>query len=651
MKRNYLLLAFAVLILTNCQGPTATNVQPDELFTDNAVLQRDHELRVWGTADAGGTVEVSLNEASAQATADEQGRWEVTLPAMKAGGPYEMTIRGDEKKVLKNIMLGDVWVASGQSNMEWMLKAQVDNFEEEIANASYPNIRLFTVEQNTSSIPLDTMAVVGNSWLVCSPETVPDFSAVAYFFGREIHQEEGVPIGLINTTWGGTPAEAWTSEKALMQMPDFQAALAEQKQQVASGESPADLEKKKEAIIQRARQEVSGDYQPNFNTADWETMELPTFWEEADTTMDGYDGFAWFQKTINVPAQYAGKALTLHLGTIDDDDVTWFNGEKIGETTGYTKSRAYDIPANLVKAGQNTITVRVEDGGGGGGLYGDADEMYLVQNDQQLSVSIAGEWKYQARPEDRFPVTALPHHQPAMLYNAMIQPLLPYPIKGAIWYQGESNASRAQQYQTLFPLMIKDWREQWGEQFPFLFVQLANFSSDGANNDSWAYLREAQMKALDMDKTGMAVTIDIGDSLDIHPRNKQDVGDRLATAAKAVAYGDENVYSGPVYQSMRTEGDSVILTFDYVGEGLMKVPDEELQGFVIAGEDQQFVSAQARIISNNEVAVSEESVKKPVAVRYGWANYPKVNLYNGDGLPVSPFRTDEWEQVRVSASI
>ena len=235
MKRNYLLLAFVVLLLTNCQGPTATNVQPDELFTDNAVLQRDHELKVWGTANPGGTVEVSINGASAQATADEQGKWKATLPPMEAGGPYEMTISGDQEKVLNNIMLGDVWVASGQSNMEWMLKAQVDNFEEEITNASYPNIRLFTVEKNTSNTPLDTMAVVGNGWLVCSPETVPDFSAVAYFFGREIHQEEGVPIGLINTTWGGTPAEAWTSEKALMQMPDFQAALAEQKKASSLG--------------------------------------------------------------------------------------------------------------------------------------------------------------------------------------------------------------------------------------------------------------------------------------------------------------------------------------------------------------------------------------------------------------------------------
>ncbi len=486
MKKLTHLLAipFFSLLLMHCQGPSATHVQPNALFTDNAVLQRGKDIIVWGTADPGGTVEVELGESEQQAQVSEQGTWQVTLPAMEAGGPYELEIEGAEEISLKNIMIGDVWLASGQSNMEWALQADVDNFEEEIANADFPNIRLFTVERNTSYVPLDSVSVVAGGWLPCSPETVPDFSAVAYFFGREIHQEQGVPVGLISSNWGGTPAEAWTSESALMTMPDFKPVLEKRQQAQKSTRS------------------------------------------EKEKTSD-----------------------------------------------------------------------------------------------------------------DRL------HHEPAILYNAMIAPLVPYPIRGVIWYQGESNAGRPQQYATLFPTMIKDWRQQWGgDNFPFLYVQLANFKPNGSSSDQWAYQREAQNKALALENTGVAVTINIGDSTDIHPRNKQDVGDRLATAARAVAYGDQSVFTGPMYESMRVSGDSVVVTFKGTGEGLMKLPDEEASGFMVAGEDRQFVEAVAHIVGPNEVSVWSSKVEKPVAVRYGWANNPAVNVYSEDGLPVSPFRTDDWEK-------
>ena len=648
MKRIVLISAvpFFSLLLMHCQGPSATSVQPDELFTDNAVLQRGKDIIIWGTADPGGTLEVELGENEAQAEADEQGKWQVTLPAMEAGGPYELEIEGAEDISLKNIMIGDVWLASGQSNMEWALKAEVDNFEEEIASADFPNIRLFTVARNTSYTPLDSLSAVGGGWLPCSPETVPDFSAVAYFFGRQIHQEQGVPIGLINSTWGGTPAEAWTSEQALMTMPDFQAVLKERQQSTNANMSPEEREQSRNTIIQTADQKIGADdYQPDFNVNGGKTMAIPTLWEEADTTLRTFDGFVWFQKTINLPARYAGQALTLHLGAIDDDDITWFNGQRIGETRGHNKNREYELPAEAVKAGENTITVRVQDNSGGGGLYGPAEEMYLAQGDNKLSVELTGPWQYDATQEPRFPESGNFQRQPAMLYNAMIAPLLPYPLKGAIWYQGESNAARAKQYATLFPGMIQDWRQQWGgEPFPFLFVQLANFEPQGAPSDQWAYLREAQNAALELENTGMAVTIDIGDLADIHPRNKQDVGDRLAQAAQAVAYGDKETFTGPMYESMRVAGDSIILTFKEVGEGLMKLPDEEVAGFMIAGEDQQFVEAEAHIIGTNEVSVRAPEVNQPAAVRYGWANNPSVNLYNEEGLPVSPFRTDDWEE-------
>ncbi len=642
MKKNFLILAipFASLLLMQCQGPSATNVRPAELFTDDAVLQRGKEIVVWGTADPGGTVEVELGEAEVQGEVDAQGKWRVTLPAMDAGGPYELEIEGAEEIKLENIMVGDVWLASGQSNMEWALQSTVDNFEEEIANADYPDIRLFTVERRTSYTPLDSMTVAGGGWVPCSPETAPAFSAVAYFFGRQIHQEEGVAVGLISSNWGGTVAEAWTSEEMLMTMPDFASEVKQRQQADQEAVSPEVAEQQRIAIIEAANKKISAtDYQPALNLEDGKTMTLPNLWESADTALQNFDGFVWFQKTINLPGRYAGKALTLHLGAIDDDDITWFNGQRVGETQGYTKNRTYELPAEAVKSGENTIIVRVQDNGGGGGIYGPTEEMYLEQNGQKLSVDLAGSWQYDVSQEPPLPASGGLQNQPATLYNGMIAPLLPYPIKGVIWYQGESNASRAQQYATLFPNMIKDWRTQWKYDFPFLFVQLANFESGGPY-DQWPYLREAQNQALKLENTGMAVTIDIGDSVDIHPRNKQDVGDRLARAALAVAYGDASNFTGPMYESMRVAGDSVIITFKGVDNGLMKLPDEEVMGFTIAEEGKPFVEASATIIGPNEISVWAAGVSKPVAVRYGWADNPTVNLYSEDGLPVSPFRTD-----------
>ena len=633
-------IPFFSIFLVRCQAPSATHVQPAALFTDNAVLQRDRDIVVWGTADPGGTVEVELGENEASATADEQGKWQATLPPMEAGGPYELEIEGEEEISLKNIMIGDVWVASGQSNMEWVLQAEVDNFEEEIANANFPNIRLLTVEKSTSYAPLDTLSTTTDGWQPCNPQTVPNFSAVAYFFGRRIHQEEEVPIGLISSNWGGTPAEAWTSEAALMKMPDFRTVLEKRKQQEKI--DPQEEARQRDAIVRAADQKISApDYQPDFDVSQWKTMDIPTLWEAADTALRSFDGFVWFQKTIDLPAQYAGQSLTLHLGPIDDDDITWFNGQRVGETQGYTQERVYELPAEAVKAGENIITLRVRDDTGGGGIYGSADAMYLAQGDERLEVDLAGSWRYDASQEPPFPASSNLHHQPAMLYNAMIAPLLPYPIKGVIWYQGESNAGRAEQYATLFPAMIEDWRQRWGGQaFPFLFVQLANFKPEGAPADQWAYLREAQNEALKLDKTGVAVTIDIGDSTDIHPRNKLDVGERLATAARAVAYGDASVFTGPMYESMRVSGDSIVISFRGVGEGLMKLPDEEVTGFTIAGEDRRFREAVVHIVSPTEVSVWAADLDQPVAVRYGWDNNPKVNLYDENGLPVSPFRTD-----------
>lgn len=646
---NLLILFSLWTTMISCNHPSAVNIQVDEMFTDHAMLQRDVEVPIWGTADPGGKLKVEVGNVSAFTEADENGVWMVELSPLKAGGPFDMHVIGEDTITLQNILVGDVWIASGQSNMEWELKSQVDNYQEEIAHANYPEIRLFTVEKNRSNVPLKELNSKG--WLVCSPETVSDFSAVAYFFGREIHQKENIPIGLIDATWGGTPAEAWTSEKSLMKMEEFRKMIEEVKSTEQDGMSEAEKAKRREDIIQQANAKVNtSGFKPDFDISQWKSMEIPVLWEEADTSMRSFDGYVWLAKKINIPSRYAGKSVSLHLGKIDDSDITWFNGFRVGNSNSYSESRVYQLSGDLVKAGENTLMVRVLDTGGGGGLYGPGEEMYLEQNGQKLPIFLTGTWKYDEKQEPALPAASAYPNQPAVLFNAMINPLIPFSIKGVIWYQGESNASRAKQYQTLFPLMIEDWREQFGQgKFPFLFVQLANFNPQGASPTQWAELREAQMMALDLDNTGMAVAIDIGDSNDIHPRNKQDIGYRLALAAEKVAYHRDHVYVGPLYDTMSVERDTAYIKFTEVGEGLMKMPDEELRGFTIAGEDKQFIEAQAKIVDKDEVAVYHAKVKNPQAVRYGWSNNPDVNLYNKEGLPAAPFRTDQWESTEATA--
>lgn len=647
--KQYLIL-LCIVIFSQCKSPNAENIQMPALFGDNMVLQRDMDVAVWGTAEPGGTVQVSINNNKAEAKVDEDGKWMLKLPPMEAGGPYEFKVEGAKETTFTNVMIGDVWVASGQSNMEWPLQATVDNYEEEIANADYPNIRLLQVEKDLSTVELNKLRNP-TAWEECSPETIPSFSAVAYFFGRDLYQKYDIPIGLISSNWGGTPSEAWTSKGVIREYEPFGEQISEMEAQASTQqEEEANMQAiqdERARIIREANEKISAEgFTPEFEYDNWKTMPTPIHWEGANVGMDKFDGYVWFRKEINLPSRLAGNAITLHLGQIDDNDVTWFNGEKVGETNAYNELRVYEIPANLVKAGNNEIVIRVEDTGGGGGIYGPAEEMKVESG--SFSQPLTGDWQFNETIEPKLPVISNSPNQPSVLYNAMINPLIPYGIKGVIWYQGESNAGRAYQYRSIFPAMIKDWRKNWGiSDFPFLFVQLANFMDRKPEpaDDAWAELREAQSMTLDLPNTGMAVTIDIGEANDIHPRNKQDVGSRLALAAQKVAYGEDIVYSGPTYESMKVDGDTIRLTFTNVGDGLMKLPDEDLKGFAIAGEDHQFVWANAIIKGENEVAVASPKVKNPVAVRYGWASNPEVNLYNDEGLPASPFRTDDWKGI------
>jgi sialate O-acetylesterase len=667
------LFVFAVILSGCATTPNSTdtaNLSADvrlaPLFTDHMVLQRDMKIPVWGWAAPGDLIKVSLANRTATAKADQDGKWMARLAPLPAGGPHTLTVTGKNTITLNDVLVGDVWLASGQSNMWWPLRQGdwgVLNRDAEIAAANYPQMRFVAIPPVTSFTPKDHVETAG--WLVCSPETAPGFSGVAYFFARDMHQATGVPIGMIQSSWGGTICEAWASEDALRELPDFKVKLdqmdkdapnipkAEADYQQAVAKWNADL-----ANHDKGHQDGNPIWAaPELDMREWRTATLPGVWEKAG--YEDLDGFMWYRKVVEVPAEWAGKDLTLSLGIINDMDRTWFNGTLVGKNEGpqsATVFRNYSVPGSAVVAGPNVIAVRVYDMANVGGICGTPEDMYLslAGAPDADKISLAGEWNNRpsAYLRDIPPQPAAPllregdPNVPGVLFNAMINPLVPYGLKGAIWYQGESNAGRAFQYRELFPAMIADWRAQWGQgDFPFLFVQLANFMpvAPEPGPSAWAELREAQLMTLKAPKTGMATIIDIGEADDIHPQNKQDVGRRLALWARHYD-GEKLVYSGPLYASHSIEGNAVRIRFNHTGSGL-KTPDgAPLKGFAIAGADKKFVWAEARI-EGDSVVVSSASVLNPQAVRYAWADNPVCNLYNSEGLSASPFRTDTWPGV------
>jgi sialate O-acetylesterase len=637
-------LAFMLLWATVI--PSEANVKPARIFSSNMVLQQGQQNPVWGWADKGEKVTITFAGKTVSTKADKAGKWSAKLPSLDYGGPYEMTIKGKNTINFNNILIGEVWICSGQSNMEFAVNGAI-NAKSEIASANYPNIRLFTVAKKVAQKPVEDLD--NGEWQVCTPQTVPSFSAVGYFFGRQLNKDLNVPVGLIHTSWGGTVAETWTSTQTIENDPDFKDKLKE----LAGFDMTKYREQKMEAIKAKLKEVPTKDAglvngvavyaDPAMNDADWADIDPSRVWEE-----NGYppiEGIGWYRKTITLTADQAKQANEIHLGMIDDNDITWINGVKVGATKAYNEKRVYAIPAGTLKAGKNVIAIRVEDTGGGGGLYGDAAEKYLAIGDQHLS--LADKWKFKITEAQIGSLEVGPNDYPTLLFNGMLNPIIPYGIKGAIWYQGESNAGRAKQYQRVFPNMIKDWRTHWNQgDFSFMFVSLANYmeAPKQPGESDWAELRESQTKTLALPKTGMALAIDLGEAGDIHPKNKQDVGKRLELAALKTTYGKNIVYSGPMYQSVKFEGNKAIITFTETGSGLVaKDKYGYLKSFSIAGADHKFVWAKAFINSDNSVVVYSDEVKNPVAVRFGWANNPDdLNLYNKEGLPANPFRTDDW---------
>ena len=632
---------------------TGTAAELNPLFQNNAVLQCDARVPVWGSARDGEKITVAFAGQEVSTVASE-GVWKVWLQPMKANATSQtLTVRSDATSFassITNVLVGEVWIASGQSNMERHLglaggQKPIVNWEQEVAAANYPEIRQFYVPQTLSMSPL---SAAKGSWSVCTPETVKDFTAVGYFFARDLFAARHVPIGIIHSSWGGTPAEAWTSEAALQKIPDFVPQLEELKKLIANPEvAKREAQAKQDAWYQQAdpaSKPGAAWSAADLDTTDWKTMTLPTVWEDAG--YPNFDGVFWFRRTFELPPYWDGGDVVLHLGAVDDNDTTWVNGTQVGATTGWNVPRAYRVPGKLLKRGENVIAVRVLDMGAGGGLYGGDGTMRVMFGSEGSSshktdklLSLAGPWLCKQSVSLRvagWPPASFDQSSgaPTVLYNGMIAPLLPYAMRGVIWYQGEANVGRERQYQTLFPAMIADWRRVWGQgDFPFLFVQIAPFS--GMTPE----IREAQLLSWQRTtNTAMAVTIDCGDANDIHPAHKQPVGARLALSARALAYGEKIDYSGPIYDAMKIVGANVVLKFTHLGGGLV-AKDGELKGFTIAGADKVFHPAQAKIVGETVVVTSPE-VPQPVAVRYGWANVPEGNLFNRAGLPASPFRTD-----------
>ncbi|MBK8476268.1 MAG: hypothetical protein IPL39_08095 [Opitutaceae bacterium] len=614
-------------------------VVPNPLFCDHAVLQQGGEVPVWGIAAEGEAVTVAIAGRSASTTA-RAGRWLVRLPELPVGGPYTLTIRGTNTVVLQDVLVGEVWICGGQSNMERQLgprqgQKPIIGWERDVAAADLPQLRHFGVAQTLSPVPL---AEVKGRWLVCSPATAPEFSAVGFHFGRALLAARGVPIGLIHSSWGGTPAEAWTSAETMRTIPGQEAMLALLAEQ---SRDPAGAAERYRQVLDgwcRAHDAGSAPAAPwsaeKVPVDGWATTTEPGLWEASG--LPAFDGVVWFRKEFALPAgTETGEAL-LNLGAIDDIDTTWVNGVEVGSTTLYSTPREYRVPAGLLRAGRNVVAIRVVDTGGGGGLWGKPESLAL-QPAAGAPVPLAGAWQRRvsvSMADSGYPPAspATGSNVPTVLHNGMIAPLQPYAIRGAIWYQGEANNARPQEYRRLLPATIADWRRGWGRgDFPFLFVQIAPYSGMSPE------LREAQLQIWqETVATAMVVTTDCGDAEDIHPADKRPVGERLALAARAVAYGEKIEASGPVFAAAEFGGAQAVLRFTHLGGGLV-APGGQLRGFAVAGSDGVFYSAEASIVGDT-VLVTSAAVPAPVAVRYGWANVPDCNLFNAAGLPASPFR-------------
>lgn len=634
-----LLVALYTCFILPCYGA----VRLPQLVADGMVLQRDAKVKIWGWADAGEKIVVDFQHKTYRTVTDQSGSWKITLQPMKAGGPYTMEITGNNHITLRDILIGDVWFCSGQSNMVLPMERVKERYPDEIANANYPQIRNFFVKTE-ADVTKQHPDLLPGKWVKVDSVTVLGFGAASWFFAKQLYQRYHVPIGIINSSVGGTPIEAWISSNGLKDIQSYHNRIA-QFSNTAFMDSV--LKKHPEPAepldADKGLNEAKPWYDTTYLPHNWHHFWLPGYW--ADQGVKGLNGVVWFRKEITLPASVQRKTAKLFLGRIVDADQTYVNGRQVGNITYQYPPRRYTVPAGLLKPGKNIIVVRVTNTSGKGGFVPDKRYYLAIAGD---TTDLRGDWQYKVGQVFE-PVSLKPEfsaqNEPTGLYNTMVAPVINYTIKGMVWYQGESNTSRAFEYGKLLKALIADWRNSWQQgNTPFIYAQLPNFNEVQYSpaESSLAQLRNGQLSALEVPNTGMAVTLEAGEWNDIHPLNKKTVGERLARAAEYVAYGDVNVVpSGPIYQSAKVDGNKIEVTFKNIGSGLVAEDGDELSQFAIAGADKKFVWAKA-VIKGDKVLVWNDKIPAPLYVRYAWADNPEgANLYNKEGLPASPFQTDK----------
>lgn len=644
---------FPLLLLT-CVA--FSRVQLPAVYSSHMVLQQTSEVVLRGKANTGNALHLHCSWMRKPLTAEvaPDGTFEIAFPTPKAGGPYTMLFDDGDTVLLSDVMIGEVWLGSGQSNMEMPLAGwgKVLNYEEEIASADYPKIRLLQVPRGMAYAPIDPLLADMGRWQVCSPESVEEFSSLGYFYARELWKNLHIPVGIINSSWGGTPAEAWTSAEGLSHVTGYEDEI---KALTALGFREDRIWMRYNAkydewlsLVARVDKGLADETRwaaPDFDDSAWPTMQLPQLFDQS--VLPSFDGVVWYRLNIRIPDDWTGKQLNLNLGMIDDEDLTFWNGQLVARGAGYNTPRHYTIPDSLVRSSENVLTIRVQDTGGEGGIWGIPESMSIGTDDAE-PISLACDWHFNIGCSlaelPAAPVSPSSAGYPSILYNAMIAPLRDFPLAGVIWYQGCANVGRAEQYEPLFQSLIHDWRKLFrNTQMPFYFVQLANYltPSDLQPESDWAALREAQAEALVMDKVEMMTNIDLGEAYDIHPKNKQEVARRLARIALNLNYGKRTDFTAPVYRSYRVDAQGRIhVRFDYSRTTEPLVEESHLSGFIIQGPDGSWHVAEA-CTDGKEVIVWADGVDVPVAVRYGWADNPTCTLRTPSGLHVAPFRTDK----------
>ncbi|WP_159475134.1 sialate O-acetylesterase [Dyadobacter sp. 3J3] len=640
--RFFKCLIFLVFLSCNLSA----QIRLPKLISDHMVLQRDQPVTIWGWAAPKEKVTVMLKNKSYKTTTTENGKWEIRLPAQPAGSGFEMVLKGKNQIRIKNIAFGDVWLCSGQSNMVINMERVKERFADDIASANYPDIRNFFV-QTLTSLSGPEKDFPNGEWRAANPKDVLTMGAVTYFFARDLYDQYKVPIGIINSSVGGTPIEAWISEGGYKDFADIQKIINKNKDTAYVNSFKRMLPNNRPKPQVNDLGQIEHWENTTYEPKGWRNFNIPGYWE--DQGIKDLNGVVWFRREFDIPENWIGKTVKLYMGRIVDADEMYVNGKKIGNTTYQYPPRRYEIPADLLKKGKNTFVIRVLNQMGKGGFVADKP-YFMTAGDQEIDLK--GTWQYkvgevfQPQKKGNFGGSLLVHqNQPTALYNAMVAPVLPMKLKGFIWYQGESNVDNPAPYKKLMPALINDWRGLWkNPDAPFLVVQLPNFQDVNytTSESNMALIREAQNQALTLKNTAVTVTLDLGEWNDIHPLNKKDIGKRLALSARNLAYKEKNVVcSGPALKSQTLEKDKIILTFDHVAKGITSKDSEPLRWFSIADYDKKFVWATARIIGKDQIALSSELVKTPKYVRYGWQDNPEgINFYNSEGLPASPFRTD-----------